>query len=205
MDSVLCSLSLLVRHASVNILNTMHLNLPGGCAVTHFQHSDQAALIANLADGLVQPWTLLIAHPYNETHANEWLARAVPAADRSAMRSWAIRDVDGEQIGGIGFHDSPAGHEHSAELGYWLASRHWGRGIMTEAVLAVSNYGFQELGISRITAAIFLGNAASARVLEKCGFSLEAPRMRRLYRKAGCFIDAALYAKIAGVNQPPPA
>lgn len=172
----------------------MNLQLPSGCAVTPWRHSDRAALITNLADGLVQPWTLLIPHPYTEAHADEWLARAAPSPDKPALRSWAIRDVDGQQIGGIGFHDSPAGHEHTAEMGYWLASGHWGRGIMTQAVSAVSDYGFQQLGLVRITAAIFSGNTGSARVLEKCGFTLEAPLMSKLYRKADRFIDAALYA-----------
>ena len=176
----------------------MNISLNGGYAVTHFQHTDRAALIANLQDGLVQPWTLLIAHPYTEQHADEWLAIAVPDAIPSGLhRTWAIRDIDGCQIGGIGFHAATKDHEHAAELGYWLASSHWGRGIMTQAVAAVCHHGFAQLGLARITAAIFCGNTGSARVLEKCGFALEAVLMRKVYRKHSRFIDASLYAKTA--------
>jgi len=178
----------------------MNITLPGGCTVTHFRHSDREALIANLADGLVQPTTLLIPFPYTEAHADEWLAIAVPAdTGLNECRTWAIRDESGQQIGGIGFHNTVKGQDHAAEMGYWLASQYWGRGIMTQTVQAIADFGFQQLGLARITAAIFIGNEASARVLEKCGFALEAPLLRKLYRKDGEFIDATLYAKIADV------
>ena len=178
----------------------MNITLHGGCAVSPFQHHDREAIIANLQDGFVQPWTLLIPWPYTEAHADEWLAQAVPGDSRGhECRIWAIRDATGRQIGGIGFHSSARGQEHAAELGYWLASHWQGRGIMSQAVQAVSDFGFQQLGLARMTAAIFIGNDASARVLEKCGFTLEAPLLRKLYRKDGRFIDASLYAKVADV------
>lgn len=177
----------------------MNITLPCGRAVTHYRHSDREAIIANLQDGLVQPTTLLIAFPYTEAHADEWLAIAVPQPGTEAdCRHWAIRDTDGRQIGGIGFHNSQKGQEHAVEIGYWLASDYWGRGIATRAVQAVSDFAFLHLGLVRITAAIFTGNDASARVLEKCGFTLEAPLLRKAYRKDGAYIDAILYSKVTG-------
>jgi RimJ/RimL family protein N-acetyltransferase len=175
----------------------MNLTLPCGCAVTPFRYRDREALVANLQDGLVQQWTLLIPFPYTEAHADEWLALAVPKEQAgSDFRNWAIRDADGRQIGGIGFHNPPKGQTHAAELGYWLASASRGRGIMTQAVHAVCDFGFRQLGLTRITAAVFIGNSGSIRVLEKCGFTLEAPLLRKCYFKDGRFIDAALYAKV---------
>lgn len=175
----------------------MNLTLPGGCTVTHYRHEDREAIVANLQDGLVQPTLLLIPFPYTEAHADEWLSLAVPPDGALSANNWAIRDATGRQIGGIGFSPSAKGQAHAAELGYWLAADYWGRGIATEAVQAVCDYGFQHLGLARITAAIFTGNDASARVLEKCGFTLEAPLQRKLYRKNGEFIDATLYAKVS--------
>jgi [ribosomal protein S5]-alanine N-acetyltransferase len=175
----------------------MNLTLPGGCAVTPYDHRDREAIVANLQDGLVQQWTLLIPFPYTEAHADEWLALAVPKEGAgSDFRNWAIRDATGRQIGGIGFQDAPKGQVHAAELGYWLAAAYWGRGIMTQTVHAVCDFGFQQLGLARITAAAFIGNVGSVRVLEKCGFTLEAPLLRKVYRKDRRFIDAALYAKV---------
>jgi RimJ/RimL family protein N-acetyltransferase len=86
---------------------------------------------------------------------------------------------------------------HVAEIGYWIAKPWRGRGIMTEAVIAICDHGFRHLGLARITAGIFTGNNGSARVLEKAGFVIEAPLGRKCYRKDGRFIDAVLYAKVA--------
>ena len=57
------------------------------------------------------------------------------------------------------------------EIGYWIAKAHWGRGIATRAV---------ELFVKEVTnrplhAWVAEHNAASIRVLEKCGFA-EADR-----------------------------
>ena len=49
----------------------------------------------------------------------------------------------------------------------------------------------------RLTAAIFTGNTGSARALEKNGFEMEAPLLRKCYLKNGRFIDATLYAKVS--------
>lgn len=177
----------------------MNLALPGRCLITHFSHSDRDALVANLEDGAVQIWTLLIPHPYTVEHADQWLAEAVPGNDDAeAKTNWAIRNEHGGQIGGIGFVSGSTKSGHAAEIGYWLAKPWWGRGIMTEAVTAICDYAFHQLGFSRITAGIFVGNTGSARVLEKAGFTLEAPLLRKCYRKDGRFIDAALYANVSG-------
>lgn len=56
-----------------------------------------------------------------------------------------------------------------AELGFVLARRHWGRGLMTEAVRAVVAMLFEAPGPSRVWATCDAENLASARVLEKAG------------------------------------
>jgi len=62
---------------------------------------------------------------------------------------------------------------HEASLGLYITKAHWGRGLATEAGRAFIDLGFMELGIERIYAAIQVGNAASVRVMEKLGFSLQ--------------------------------
>jgi [ribosomal protein S5]-alanine N-acetyltransferase len=79
--------------------------------------------------------------------------------------------------------------------GYSLAW--WDRGIATAAIASVASHAFSELSIHRLTAAIFAGNTGSARALEKNGFAIEAPLLRRCYQKDGKFIDAILYAKLS--------
>lgn len=80
-----------------------------------------------------------------------------------------------------------------AETNYMLAPVCWGQGIMTEVLCAVLQYAFDEVGLNRVQAEVFDGNAASARVLEKCGMRFEGVARQRYY-KHGHFIDTAQYA-----------
>lgn len=56
-------------------------------------------------------------------------------------------------------------------LAFYLARPYWGRGLATEAGRAFINYGFKELGLSRIEAGADTKNLASNRVLQKLGFA----------------------------------
>jgi RimJ/RimL family protein N-acetyltransferase len=58
------------------------------------------------------------------------------------------------------------------------------------------NWGFESLGLRCITAVVFGPNQASARVLEKCGFSFEGRETARYFRD-GQFIDGLRFAKIS--------
>ncbi|MEM4663018.1 MAG: GNAT family protein [Candidatus Diapherotrites archaeon] len=61
----------------------------------------------------------------------------------------------------------------NAALGYWLGKKYRGKGIMSEAVLSILKFGFKRLKLHRIYAKVLEDNAASRRVLEKCGFTYE--------------------------------
>lgn len=58
-----------------------------------------------------------------------------------------------------------------AEVGYGLASSAWGRGYMDEALRCLLAYGFSELKLNRVEADIDPRNSASARSLERLGFT----------------------------------
>jgi ribosomal-protein-alanine N-acetyltransferase len=56
------------------------------------------------------------------------------------------------------------------EIGYVLSRDYWGMGIMPEAVNAVINYLFNDLGLDFLTCGYYDFNRQSKRVQEKCGF-----------------------------------
>ena len=56
------------------------------------------------------------------------------------------------------------------EFGFDLHPDYWGRGLMPEAVRAVTAYCFESLGFDFVSAGYFQGNERCARVMEKCGF-----------------------------------
>lgn len=78
-------------------------------------------------------------------------------------------------------------------VGYDLARAYWGRGIMTEAMRAVIEFGFEEMELNRIEADASAENIASIRVLEKLGFQREGVE-REQYYENGHFHDLILFA-----------
>lgn len=103
--------------------------------------------------------------------------------------------VDGKAVGGIGFVLRKDVERLSAEIGYWLGEEFWGRGIMTEALRAVTAYAVETHRLTRIFAVPFAWNPASSRVLEKAGY-LQEGRMRRSAVKDGKVVDQLLYTHV---------
>jgi RimJ/RimL family protein N-acetyltransferase len=79
-------------------------------------------------------------------------------------------DTD-EQLGELGAHLTWEGR--SAEVGYTLAKRHWGKGYAVEALSALVRYLFEDLGVTRQYGMLHPDNSASAMVLERTGFIFE--------------------------------
>lgn len=83
--------------------------------------------------------------------------------------------------------------ESTAEIGYYLAREYWNKGIMTRAIQAVARYGFETLEFKRIQATVVRENLASARVLEKVGFSPEGDSRAFAFRR-GQYFDTVKYS-----------
>jgi [ribosomal protein S5]-alanine N-acetyltransferase len=132
----------------------------------------------------------LFPHPYTIGDAHEFLRGATTAQPST---NFCI-EVGGEAVGGIGIRLGHDVHRHTAELGYWLGEHFWGRGIMTEAVAAFTDFCFANFPLRRIYAEPFANNAASARVLENAGYVPEA-RLKNNIIKDGELLDSLLYAR----------
>lgn len=81
----------------------------------------------------------------------------------------------------------------SAWFGYVLARQYWGRGLATEALRAILEFGFGQLNLHRIHATCDIRNKASARVMEKAGLRREGVRRKDRWVK-GRWRDTAVYA-----------
>jgi ribosomal-protein-alanine N-acetyltransferase len=161
--------------------------------LSEFRASDKDALVAHLNDRDIYDRTLRIPFPYAEKDADEWLALVTKATKQQGCPvQWAIRSAADALIGGCGFADFQVGKSHRAEVGYWLAKPFWGRGLMTAVVQRLCRHAFEEFGLVKVTAHVFLHNPASARVLEKCGFQQEG-LLRKHFLKDDEFIDARLF------------
>ena len=88
----------------------------------------------------------------------------------------------------------------TATLSYLIGSKeHWGKGIASRVISKMTDIGFGELELEKISASVYVNNKASARVLEKNEFQLEGVKTAQ-YLFEGQRVDALLYAKIC-MNQ----
>ncbi|WP_226671124.1 GNAT family N-acetyltransferase [Metabacillus litoralis] len=84
-------------------------------------------------------------------------------------------------IGTIGFNSWSPKHKR-AEIGYEIHPDYWRNGYAIEAVLKVIEFGFDELGLTRIGAVVFLNNVASSNLLTKVGFQKEGVLRDYMYQ-----------------------
>ena len=140
-------------------------------------------ILDNLRDGL--------PYPYTEQDGKDFIA-AMLAADENSTFAVAIT-LDGKVIGSIGAFRQENIHKHTAELGYYIAEEHWGKGIMTEAVKQLCDYVFSHTDMIRIYAEPFAYNIGSQRVLEKAGFQYEGT-LRNNAVKNGKILDMKMYS-----------
>ena len=86
---------------------------------------------------------------------------------------WAVVDREsGHMIGTCGFTSFNCPHD-TAEIGYVLNPTYQGKGLATEAVRRVLDFGFDELGLHRIEAHFMEGNDASRRLMERVDMTFE--------------------------------
>ena len=155
---------------------------------------DDAEAIARYANNF-KIWINLrdaFPHPYTAQHARDFI-RGV--RNRTPETTFAIA-VGNEAVGSIGFVLHPDVERVSAEIGYWLAEPFWGRGIASDALIALTQYAIDTHHLTRVFAVPFASNPASCRVLEKAGYVLEA-RLRHSAIKNGVISDQMQYAFIA--------
>ncbi len=131
---------------------------------------DADALMRGIADeGVVRnlaraPW------PYLPRHAREFVMRGQDA--RYPVFLITLPSAEGSKvIGCIGIDPCDSA---DAELGYWIARDHWGRGYASEAARGALEVA-RLLGYRQIEAGHFTDNPASGRVLRKAGFLPTGP------------------------------
>lgn len=167
-------------------------SLSDGYRLTPMSIGDKAALIEFLNDRDIYDRTICIPFPYTEESADTFLASVEDATEKVGHPvHFAIRNESNKLIGGFGFDG--LSHGHRAEIGYWLARKYWGQGIMTATIRETCAFARAEWQLHRIFAQVFDFNPASARVLEKNGFTCEG-LLRNQFRKDGRLISALMYA-----------
>ena len=155
------------RERSIPVLETERLVL----RAPRLEDVKAVAMQAN--DRRIAENTARIPHPYRLTDADDFIA----TANLGTETVFLITLRSGAVIGACGFTQID---RHPPEIGYWLGVKHWGKGYATEAVRAMIDHIFTDLGDEAINAAARVTNPASRRVLEKCGFQWSGAGLLRI-------------------------
>lgn len=108
-------------------------------------------------------------HPYTEENAIEF----INLCNKEDPKVTFAIEYDNNLAGVIGLVMQTDIYRLSAEIGYWIGEPFWKKGIATNAVRLMVDYGFNSLQLKRIYTGVFDYNKTSQRILEKNGFKLE--------------------------------
>ena len=159
-----------------------------------FELSDAPAMFSNWA-----------GRPDNVTYLT-WPAHADLSVTQATMARWVAAYQDGDtfkwaitlksqpdqvigDISGVGY--DPA--TNSITIGYVLGRDYWGKGYMTQALIAVSRFFLQEANINRLSATHDTANPGSGRVMQKAGFHFEGILRQAGHNNQG-IVDSAHYS-----------
>ncbi|KAF4337447.1 n-acetyltransferase p20 [Fusarium beomiforme] len=164
------------------------------CLVRPWNEGDIESLAKAADNPRIARWLRnAFPNPYTIQDAKNWISIANTP---SPILDFAICPLNGSAIiGGIGLKARDDIHYRTMEIGYWISEDYWHQGIATEVVTAFSLWTFENFShVVRLEAAVFDGNAASCRVLEKAGFEFEA-RQKAAMEKEGKIMDTLTYTK----------
>src|SRR5665647_2576406 len=159
------------REASIPVLETKRLAM----RAPRLEDAKTVAALAN--DRRIAENVARIPHPYRMADAESFISGANTAGGEAVF---LITLRDETIIGACGLMIDSKAKEQTPELGYWLGAQHWGKGYATEALHAVIDYAFTDLGYVALQAGCRVTNPVSRRVLEKCGFQWTGVGLTRI-------------------------
>ncbi len=137
----------------------------------------------------LRPWLPWVDMSTKPEHTLEFIHRA--KAQQHQQEAMALGIVLNRRIiGGIGMHN----HDHTlkkAQLGYWIAKEHEGKGIMQKCLSAFIDFLFNKLGLNKLEIHFIVANKRSALVAEKAGFKVEGI-IRQSYLMNGAYHDIVI-------------
>ena len=129
--------------------------------------------------------------PYKEDHAEAFIKKTL---NENPRQTFGIEYEDALS-GVIGLILQEDVYRKSAEVGFWIGEPFWGKGVATQALKLITDYGFNKLNLARIYAGAFEYNTGSMKVLEKNGFIKEGILKKAAFKNEQ-FYDEHRYYKL---------
>ena len=139
-----------------------------------WQPDDLAEFTRLLTDPVVTRY-IVVSTPFSPQDVAELSARTLAQWERNGFGPWAaIEKQTGRWVGRIGLNELPdwPGPD-KVEVGWELHREFWGRGLATEGGHAGVRHAFETVELERIISTTMATNAASRRVMEKCGLRFQ--------------------------------
>ncbi len=140
----------------------------------HYRDFDQWRSIREESKTFLEPWEPKRGSEFFKRNAFYNRVRWARKSSKAGKAyQFFIFDKFETLLGSITVENIRKGPSNAATLGYWLGKKHTGKGFMREAILAIIDFSFNKLHISRLEAATLPENKPSRGLLEKVGFKYE--------------------------------
>ncbi len=118
----------------------------------------------------------------SDEQIDEMMNGAVFSGDAQRKAYWfSVIDLSDDSWAGFCLIEISHESETTAEIGYILLDKYWGRGYASEILKALIDYSFTVLGLHRVFGKCDERNGASAKVMEKCGMRREGLLREHVY------------------------
>ncbi|NMH73948.1 GNAT family N-acetyltransferase [Bacillus sp. RO2] len=166
----------------------VRMPLPGDGSAVH------DAIIHSLPE--LKPWMIFAQHDQKvedvEANIRESHAQFLQRKD---LRLMVFLKETGEFVASSGLHRIDWSIP-KFEIGYWIDSRHSGKGYITEAVEGISQFAFEQLGANRVEIRCDSNNVKSRAVAERAGYTLEGILKSSERDVNGELRDTCVFAKV---------
>ena len=177
----------MLTHTGTNTIETERLIL------RRFKYTDDDAMLKYwIADEKIQS---LYSEPVYTTkdEVKGLLDKYIGSYERNDYYRWAVIEKNSDEcIGQIAYFlvDSK---NHFAEIEYCIGADFQCRGYATEAARAVIDYGFRNINLHKVQICTKTINAASKRVIEKCGFTYKGT-LRDYFYMNGTYVGRLYFS-----------
>ncbi|WP_373430107.1 GNAT family N-acetyltransferase [Paenibacillus sp. GD4] len=146
----------------------------------------------------LRPWLPFLRHLPSVDDSESYVRKArLNFLERTDLVLHIIDKLTGDFVGSSGLHRFDW-NVRKFEIGYWLRTSQTGKGLMTEAVIGITNFAINTLEANRIEIRCDRRNASSIRVAERAGFMLEGTLRNLSLNESGNLTDIKVFSKAKG-------
>ncbi|WP_018353142.1 GNAT family N-acetyltransferase [Longispora albida] len=165
----------------------------GDLVIRPWLAKDAPAVYEAYQDPAIQRWHARVMDSVEEAEA--WALSWAPLWEAGTRGGWAIADAGTDAVLGRLGLGSMSLEEGYAGIGYWVMPAARGRRVATRAVNELTRWLLHDLGMNRLDLHHSVGNEASCRVAQACGYQYEGT-LRSAHLHADGWHSMHLHARL---------